>query len=191
MSTLYQVIMENNHLINISIWVVLIISVFLSKDSPNVQWLAVNILFARTLDIALYEPALKLGGWFYFIMATQNLLLMALVIKRKQIANYIAQFNLNFISRFAQKSAKDFSLTPNELTYILILASAALIQTASLIERGFRKLTDFNPMFIYNAYPSLMHILTILSVLVVFSLVIDAYRGFYTRRDSTSRSSSM
>ncbi|MCO7201182.1 hypothetical protein [Pseudoalteromonas sp. OANN1] len=89
------------------------------------------------------------------------------------------------------KSAKDFSLTPNELTYILILASAALIQTASLIERGFRKLTDFNPIFIYNAYPSLMHILTILSVLVVFSLVIDAYRGFYTRRDSTSRSSSM
>ncbi|ESP91762.1 hypothetical protein N483_16655 [Pseudoalteromonas luteoviolacea NCIMB 1944] len=180
MDILYKLPTDLNHIINISIWLFLILAVVISKKSPTVRWIALCILIARTIDIVIYPWALTTGTWFYVIVSMQDLLLALVILFRYKITYTIANKNLWSISKLAKHCHCDFRLTSNEIMYVLILFSSILVNIASLIERGIRKLTDYNPMFIYNSFESMKWLLTLLSVMVIFSLTIDAVRGLYT-----------
>ncbi|KZN53542.1 hypothetical protein N474_21010 [Pseudoalteromonas luteoviolacea CPMOR-2] len=169
-----------NHLINSAIWLLLLFSVIASGKSPTVRWIASCILIARTLDVILYPWSLTTGSWFYIIISFQDLALLLAILFRFQITNNLSNRNIWIISRFSRKYARKFKLTSNEIMYILILSISILINIASLIERGIRKLTEYNPMFIYNAFEPTKWVLTLLSVMAICSLTIDALRGYYT-----------
>lgn len=184
MDIIYNLPVDINHLINSAIWLFLVMAVIVSGRSPTVRWIASCILVSRTLDIIIYPWSLTTGSWFYVIVSLQDLLLLLVILFRYQITNSLSSKRIWKISGFAQKCASEFKLTSNEIMYILILSTSIFINIASLIERGVRKLTEYNPMFIYNAFAPIKWGLTLFSVLAILSLTIDAMRGYYSSKDA-------
>ncbi|WP_125561075.1 MULTISPECIES: hypothetical protein [Pseudoalteromonas] len=181
MDVLSQLSVDHNHLMNIFIWFALVLAVFASRNSPNVRWVACSILIARTADILLYGWALTTEGWFYLIMSVQDAALILLIVKRHAVASVVAGLRLGTLSQFAKDCLSNFKMTSNELMYVLVLSASVVVNIAALIEREIRQFTEFNPMFIYNAYEPIKLVLTLLSVLAIMSLTIDAVRGFYSK----------
>ncbi|MCO7190161.1 MULTISPECIES: hypothetical protein [unclassified Pseudoalteromonas] len=181
MDVLSHIVVDHNHLMNIFIWFSLVLAVFASRNSPNVRWVACSILLARTIGILIYGWALTTEGWFYLIMSVQDAALILLIVKRHAVASVVAGLRLGALSQFAKECLSNFKMTSNELMYVLILSVSVLVNILALIEREIRKFTEFNPMFIYNAYEPIKLVLTLFAVLAIMSLTIDAVRGFYSK----------
>ncbi|KZN62115.1 hypothetical protein N473_21455 [Pseudoalteromonas luteoviolacea CPMOR-1] len=134
----------------------------------------------------IYPWALTTGTWFYVIISTLDLFLVALILFRFKIAYFLSNMKLLGVSEFSKKCITDFRLTSNELMYVVILLLSVMVNVASLVERAIRKLTEYNPLFIYNSFESIKWALSILSVMVIFSLVVDALRGHYSKKEELS-----
>lgn len=163
-------------------WTVLFITFFISSRFPNVRWLIGTVIVLKTIDVLTIEVILQWGGFYYIAISLLDFFVILSILFRQKSAGYIASIGVPWLSQLAHGSAQYYKLTSNEISLVILYFISIGINLASFFERLVRKYSEFEPMFIYNSYPTAKFVLTALSVLVFCSLAINSANNIYQNR---------
>ena len=164
---------------NVLILVIMLMAFFVSSKSPNVRWLIGVACLIKIIDVLLYKTITQWGYGYYFVISGYDIAGILCIVKRKQIAATVGTFNFPWISPLACSSEKFYKLTSNEVGIVIIYVLSLLVNMASIIERAVRKTTDFYPLFVYNSFPVIKFALSIMMLMIFFSVSINGARGIY------------
>jgi hypothetical protein len=176
--------LEYFSLLNRIEWALLIIAFGVSAQSANIRWLTGTLIVLKTVDVLIIGIIIQWGSFYYLAISLYDVVIISMILKRQNTANYIAKLKIPWLSQFALGSAQYYKLTSNEISLIILYLFSIVINLASLIERLIRKYSEFDPMFIYNNYPMAKFVVTVLSVLILCSLAVNGANNIYQDRKS-------
>jgi len=151
----------------------------MSLRSPNIRWLIGTLILIKSIDVACYNTIIGWGYGYYIVISLFDFSMIALIIYRRRTAGFIGRILPYKLKPLAISSSLKYKLTANEVAIIGILILSVLINIASIIERLIRRYSDFNPMYVYTAFPMLKFSISVLMLLVVCSVAINGARNIY------------
>ena len=173
-------IIENWKVIfNFVVLSVLIYAWVISEKSANIRWLIGVVVLSKAIDASIGPWIINWGIGYYILISALDGANIYLIAKRKTSALFIAQKKWPVISYFSRKAVDNYKLTSNEIAFIFISAASISANILNMVVRLIRHNSEYNPMFIYNYWPSFKFALSILMLFVLVSVAIDAKRGYY------------
>ncbi|WP_025821369.1 hypothetical protein [Shewanella marina] len=107
---------------------------------------------------------------FYIAMLSLNVIVRYLLMMRSPLANYAMElYKKNIDHHYPPKKAQP---TPTDWILYSIVASNIVIISVMIFEYMLRHVSNYNQLYIYNIYPSIIQLITISTLIVIIDHVI-------------------